>query len=292
MEPVTDHGKRGVRVATILNFRSDSPVSRSVFLLLFLPLFFVTVSAAAQERPAVETDAVVVAVDTVWSGAVELRRDILVKAGATLTIEPGTVVRVASGKTIWVDGQIRAEGSGSKRILFTTLAQESKARWHQLMVRKGRARLRFCDFEYADMAYHSHFTDVVIDNCIFRDNEIGIRFKGGPVVVRHSLFINNDYAVVPNFAEGEVVENVFSGNMVAILVRAQKGGGLEAHRNNFLSSSRFNLQMGELNMDEDIDVRDNWWGEEGPRATIFDDHQEPGIGKAVYAPAADKPFEL
>ncbi len=234
----------------------------------------------------------VIDVDTVWSGEVVVSKDVLVKQGFTLTIEPGTTVRFARERRIWVDGNIVAVGQPDKRILFTALEKNRENRWHQIMSEKGMARLVNCDFEYADMAFHCHFSDVLIENCSFSNNEIGIRFKGGPVLISKSLFEENVYGIVPNFAQGQVVENIFTGNSVGILVRAEKDGGLVIRHNNFFNNSKYNLQMGAFNMDEDVDARENWWGKEGPRNSIFDERQEDGVGRAVYEPYAEKAFEL
>src|SRR5512138_1806196 len=45
----------------------------------------------------------VITTDTVWQGDVTLQDDILVPAGVTLTIRPGTIVRVASAESTKTD---------------------------------------------------------------------------------------------------------------------------------------------------------------------------------------------
>jgi hypothetical protein len=40
------------------------------------------------------------------------------------------------------------------------------------------------------------------------------------------------------------------------------------------------------------DAKENWWGGGNPVDTIFDEKNEPGIGKVLYEPFAQKPFTL
>lgn len=78
--------------------------------------------------------------DTTWSGEVVLTKPIFVKSGATLTIDPGTIIRgqprtgpVVSGSQVGTPGalivsqtgQIKADGTSSNPIIFTTAAVDN-----------------------------------------------------------------------------------------------------------------------------------------------------------------------
>ena len=73
--------------------------ANSIVALLVLTLF---VPLTAANSSSITTD-------TVWSGNVVLDDDIIIAAGSTLTIEPGTVVDGGEGFTIEVAGSLQAE---------------------------------------------------------------------------------------------------------------------------------------------------------------------------------------
>ena len=114
-------------------------------------------------------------------------------------------------------------------------------------------------------------------------------FRGGWVEIERSVFTGNEFGIVPNLAVGSITGNHITENKVGILVRDEKDGNVSFAGNNIFNNSRFDLQMGEFNSGN-INVTNNWWGEKGP--SIFDEAQEPGIGRAVYEPYADKRFKV
>jgi hypothetical protein len=91
----------------------------------------------ADAQTVVSTDVVT---DTTWSGVVVLTKPIFVKSGATLTINPGTIVRgqprtaaVLAGSTVGTpgalvvtqNGQIVANGTANSPIIMTTAAVDN-----------------------------------------------------------------------------------------------------------------------------------------------------------------------
>ncbi|MGB6972913.1 MAG: right-handed parallel beta-helix repeat-containing protein, partial [Desulfobulbales bacterium] len=221
--------------------------------------------------------------DTTWDGEFIVPRKVTVLQGAILQIEPGSVVKFAEDRGMWVNGSIEAVGEPQKRILFTALNGTTDVHWHQLMVEKGRGDFINCDFEYANTALHSHDSQINVRSCTFLHNKKGSMFKGGRVEIRQSEFVNNEFGIVPNLAVGFVTGNVIKENKVGILVRDDKEGKVLFRFNHIYNNLRYDVQMGEFNSG-DIDVTNNWWGKDGP--VIFDERQESGIGRARYEPFA------
>jgi hypothetical protein len=108
-------------------------------------LSFATLAASLAVLPGISADAqTVVSTDvttnTTWNGVIVLTKPIFVKSGATLTIDPGTIVRgqprtaaVLAGSTVGTpgalvvtqDGQIVANGTANNPIIMTTAAVDN-----------------------------------------------------------------------------------------------------------------------------------------------------------------------
>jgi len=230
-----------------------------------------------------------VLVDTVWEGVILIPRRVNGAAGASITVRPGTVVRFAAHRGLWSNSDIYAVGEAERPILFTRRDEEP---WHQIMVEKARGIFRYCRFDGAETALHSHFSKIEVATCWFTDNRTGMMFKGGPVRIRDSIFRDNEFGIIPNLAVGEVSSCEITANRIGIMVKAEKGRGMAIHGNNIYANRRYNLKMGDLNVDEDVDVRRNWWGTPDPAATFYDARTEPGVGLGVFEPVAPAPFPV
>jgi parallel beta-helix repeat protein len=75
----------------------------------------------ATDLPVVEVSSNVVE-NTVWEtgNVFHLTSDITIGSAATLTIEPGAVVKFAAGRSLTVDGQLMADGTTENLIFFTS----------------------------------------------------------------------------------------------------------------------------------------------------------------------------
>ncbi len=229
-------------------------------------------------------------VDTSWEGEIHVPVKVTVAKGVKLTILPGTVVKFAKDRGIWANGDIEAIGEPDNRILFTAMEKTDEVYWHQFITEYATAKFAYCDFEYSDMAIHGHFSSIEVSDCLFRKNESGMRFRGGPVNIRRSVFVENNFGMVAYFARATVHDNLFTANDIGIMVRGERNNGLSFRQNNIHDNIRYNFRMGDFNNGEDVDARENWWGAGDPAATIYDDRNEPGIGMVLYEPYAPIKF--
>lgn len=234
-----------------------------------------------------------VPVDTTWEGLINLPQTIETKMGSTLTVRPGTIVQFGKGVSLWLYGSFEAVGTPEKRILFTADQQtDEQSYWDQITTEKNSAILKNVDFENANMALHSHFSNVEVDNCRFSKSESGFRARGGPISVTQSYFTKNVYGMVFYLAKGVVEKNIFTNNEMGILVRAERRGGMIVRENNIFDNSRYNMRMGDFNEGNNANAINNWWGEGDPAALIWDDKNEAGIGVVEYEPYAQTPFNF
>jgi hypothetical protein len=68
---------------------------------------------------------------TIWSeGTYQLSEDLLIEKDSTLTILPGSIIKVAPGKKIVVKGELFAAGSAVKPILFTSIYDRNDPSQH------------------------------------------------------------------------------------------------------------------------------------------------------------------
>jgi len=246
--------------------------------------------------------------DTVWSGTVKISEKVTVKAGVTLTIQPGTRVEIASQRGIWSNGAIVALGKPSRPIVFTRA--DDADLWHQIMLENTTGRFSHCIFEYSKNGVHVHASEVTITDSLFRYNESGAKLCGegreggekekqgaeergqGWVAITASRFEKNGFGLMPWHARGVVQDSVITGNKVGVLVRDQEFKDLAIRHNNIVQNSTYNLRMGDLNTGGGVDARQNWWGSTEPQATIYDERNEPGIGLVSFEPFAKEPFAL
>lgn len=229
--------------------------------------------------------------DISWLSGIYLKEPVTVY-GSTLEIAPDANIIFSKGAGLKISGgKILALGISDKRILFTSSDKNEAGLWDEILLdHAAGSEFSYCDFEYAAWAIHSHFTNLKIVNSRFIRNEGGIRFRSGPVEVRHSLFKENKVGIRSYFGNALIEENVIINNEIGIFVR-EKGSGLTIRKNNIFSNKSFNIRVGDFNT-EDVDARENWWGAGDPAAMIFDASQEPGIGKVIYAPYLKDPVKL
>ncbi|HHK60797.1 MAG TPA: hypothetical protein ENJ73_03605 [Desulfobacterales bacterium] len=174
---------------------------------------------------------------------------------------------------------------------FTALDGREPKSWNQISLEYAVGSvLEYCDFQYATWGLHVHYTPMTIAWCRFLDGDGGMRFRSGPYEIHDNLFARNRIGLRAYRATAVIRANVFRDNEIGIFVR-ERGGGLSITGNNLYNNERYNLRVGDFNV-EDVPAPRNWWGADGPAATIFDGRLEPGLGVARYEPAAAAPLAL
>lgn len=232
-----------------------------------------------------------ISIDTTWYGDIHIADSVNVYPGTTLSVAPGTKVIFSDGAGLSIKGKIAAEGRKDARIVFTASKKKETSEWDEISLEFATdSTFLHCDFEHATWGIHSHFTNLKVSGCTFKNNYGGIRFMSGPAEIGHSLFEGNHIGIRAYRGDALISENILTRNGIGIFIR-EKGGGLTIKRNNFISNADYNIRVGDFNT-EDVDARDNFWGSEGPSDTIFDDRKEPGIGRVIYEPNAWLPFNL
>jgi parallel beta-helix repeat protein len=229
--------------------------------------------------------------DTGWHGALKIEGDITVSAGAKLTVSPGTRVLFSKGAGLKVEGKIIAQGEEHAKIRFASVDGDGPEQWGEIHLDHATGSIfSHCVIQNATWALHVHFTDLTVDNCSIRQNKGGMRFTSGPMQIKNSLFTKNDIGIRAFRGNAIFSDNVITKNRIGIFVR-EKGSGLTITKNNLFGNADYNIRVGDFN-NEDVDARNNWWGNIDPKDMIFDERREPEIGYVRYEPFAKKPFSL
>ncbi|HWR57265.1 MAG TPA: right-handed parallel beta-helix repeat-containing protein [Thermodesulfovibrionales bacterium] len=229
--------------------------------------------------------------DTIWRGNIGIEGNIALVSGTNLAVLPGVNVSFSRNGGLKIRGRIMAIGGKNARITFTSVDPKAAGDWDEILLEHADGSVfSHCTFENATWALHTHFTDLQVENCLFARNYGGVRFRSGPLMVRHSIFTGNVIGLRAYMGNASILDNVITDNETGIFVR-EKGGGLTIARNNLFANRGYNIRVGDFN-DEDVDARDNWWGDAAPSETIFDGRREPGIGKVNFEPYAKEPFKI
>ncbi|OYV66357.1 MAG: hypothetical protein B7Z74_11265, partial [Deltaproteobacteria bacterium 21-66-5] len=192
--------------------------------------------------PAGAPEIIYIETDTTWSGDVRVAGIVHVRKSATLTILPGTRVLFAKrifpqtadshegfvGPGIRVEGRIVAAGTEENPILFTSEGTPAPASWDKILFTFSEGnRFDRCVFEGARYAFHSHFSGIEVRNCVFRDNEEGVRLGISRVRIEDSVFTRNLVRGI-NFRECRNVirRNLVYGNGDGIFLHSKTDGGL------------------------------------------------------------------
>ena len=244
--------------------------------------------------------------DTVWSGDVRIGGVVHVRKAATLTILPGTRVLFAKrtypqaadshegfiGPGIRVEGRLVAAGTEESPVLFTSEGTPAPGSWDKILFTFSEGnRFERVVFEGARYAFHSHFSGIEVRDCVFRDNEEGVRLGTSRVRIEGSVFTRNVVRGI-NFREcrNTIRRNLIYGNGDGIFLHSKTEGSV-LRENAIYGNRHFNLRLGDLH-ETDIDVSGNWWGtgdEDAVRRTIHDGSSTQGVGAARVAPVLSAP---
>ncbi len=145
----------------------------------------------------------VITQSTTWTSAnspYTLTADLIVTRGVTLTIEPGVVVKGASGAELLVWGHLEAVGTAAQPITFTSETDTGANQWGGLLFDGGTGNLEHVTVRYAGQSNSlNKHANITIKNVITGQVRIfgsTIRAVGGAYSVDHGLYIENGHVVV------------------------------------------------------------------------------------------------
>lgn len=171
-------------------------------------LLFLAVALSILGLTAMPVTAQVLTKDTAWSGTVTIAEDIVVPEGITLTIAPGTIIKIAQAEStktdpeylsplteITIRGSLRAEGNEAAPIAFLAETTGIPGNWAGILVDGGTASFRHCSIKDADTGLHVFSGTADLNNSLIRGNRYGVTAQGSGSHVRMTATTvrENDY---------------------------------------------------------------------------------------------------
>lgn len=239
------------------------------------------------------------AADTVWSGRIVLDHTVVVRKGATLTVNPGTRVEFLpkdgdgdgiGDLALRVEGRLLAAGTRREPIVFTSASADPKpSDWMFVILEFSRdSVVEHCRFSYAYSGLQVHYSTVQVRNCVFSGNVDGFRFSTANAVAENCLMEGNVNGIRYEERKGRtrVSRNVIRNNDIGIFCVTEAEDLTVFRDNNLEGNRRYNLKMGMLQK-RDISLPGNWWGTDKAgeiAATIYDGRSDPALGKVAFEP--------
>lgn len=242
-----------------------------------------------------------------WSGNVWLAGDVLLDPDAQLTILPGTRMRFLApaadapgltehpnfpGSELIVRGRLMAVGTPEQPIVFEAAeASAQAAAWGAINLEDSKeAVFEYCVFRQADSAIHSRDSNVYIEQSLFENNLVGIRFHDSQILIERNLLRNNHTAIRFHFGSPVICENQFIDNQVNLFVTAEPR---EYHieNNSFGEAADYQVVLGE-SVPEDLRVPRNYWHHTDPAALIgsfYDGRRSDYLGRVLFDPPRSAP---
>jgi len=141
--------------------------------------------------------------------------NIIIDTGTTLTIEPGTEVRIDPNKSIIVKGTLNAVGTEIDSIVFTN---NITSRWGTLSFQSGSTGiLKYCRIESAG----SGITAIGADSLLIQNNTIcnnyvnGILFESTPQanIINNIIYSNLKYGISTEYSDIKIKDNLIFNNL-------------------------------------------------------------------------------
>lgn len=244
--------------------------------------------------------------EQVWQGVVHVAGDVILAEDAHLTILPGTRVLFLPpgdddlflehpyfpGSELIVKGRITAIGMPAAPIVFAAVDPVAGAgSWGAVNIEGSpEAIFEYCLFRQADSAVHSRDAQVYIEESIFEDNLVAIRFHSTELLVEHNLLRNNHTAIRFHFGSPVICENRFEGNRVNLFITSHPRD-YRIENNTFGAATDYQVTFGE-EVPDDVQLSGNYWGPidaDALQATFFDGQRADYLGRVRVDPVRSSP---
>jgi len=160
-----------------------------------------------------------------------LEQDFFVNENATLTIDPGVVIKVANNRSFYVEGKLIAQGRANQHIIFTSIYdlsensidQAHSGDWYGIKLSGDNSHLEYVDIKFAGKKNYHNFKDaalviighnhVIHHNFISGSDSDGIHLYVAFASVRYNLIESSDgNGISTNEGKSEISYNIIQKN--------------------------------------------------------------------------------
>lgn len=271
---------------------------------LLFGICFLLTACLAEKIPAVRGS---LHGEIVWQGDILIAEDVVLEEDARLTILPGTRVRFLPaeadgggwsehphfpGNELIIKGQVHALGTAEAPIIFEAVQPGAAAGfWGAInLVGSSEAIFEYCIFRQADSALHSWDSQVYVEQSLFENNLVGIRFNESEILIEHNLLRNNHTGVRFHFGSPVICENEFAGNAVNLFVTSHPRD-YHIENNTFGHPAEYHVVFGE-EVPEDVKLLRNYWVQKPLSSLVdsfYDGHRSAYLGKVLFEPQRTSP---
>jgi parallel beta-helix repeat protein len=237
-----------------------------------------------------------------WSGERRIAEFVVIPAGVTLRLSPGTTLRFAfvdrdgdgiGDAGMHVLGRIEAVGTPGAPVTFTSAEDAPQpGDWQGLVFDNSSGNVfTDCRLEYAQHALHAHFSSARLERCRLERNIEGTRLGNSSFAIERCLVRGNESKGLNFFAcSNRIRNNLITGNADGIfLFEADADSVVES--NNILGNRRYDVRLGDFYRGGKR-LGANWFGTADTaaiRARVFDGEDDPALGPLEFT-AAPAPF--
>ncbi len=184
-------------------------IKKAALLVLFLALLVLPSFASADTI--INSSNNYISEDTVWNMAGSpyiLFNTVWVRGPATLTIEPGVIVKFAgnySGINVF-DGNIVAEGTAENPIYFTSINDSSIGSWGLNIARSPHSSFSHLNMRYSYGGIFMWDSIVLVDNINIENSDQGVAMAGrGELTVTNSTFKNIENNAIAGYQNSSLI---------------------------------------------------------------------------------------
>ena len=205
---------------------------------------------------------------------------LVVKPGATLTMNAGTVVWFRSLGLI-VKGELQILGTRDDPVRISSLGTSS---WKGIFLDRSHSKntINYCTISDAEFGFRASNSTVSIQNSQFQDNVWGIVMEESHGKISGSLIRTSAKSGIAArktqllVRDSVITENSFGG----FLLESSKA---RIEQNNILNNGGWEIKV--LDKTGSVKAAKNWWGNEDPA-------QKEIIGPVAFQPALKAPIEF
>ncbi|MBW2452669.1 MAG: right-handed parallel beta-helix repeat-containing protein [Deltaproteobacteria bacterium] len=276
------------------------------FALLWILICFSLPAGCRQEKnvPVIRGD---LTGNIVWSGLVQIAGDVILTDGSSLVIQPGTRIQFLPSEAdsntfvehpyfpaseLIVRGRLLAIGTAEQPIVFESADPMSgPGAWGAINVEGSpEAVFEYCHFLQADSAVHSRDSQVYIEQSLFEDNQVGIRFHSSQILIENNLLRNNQTAIRFHFDAPVICNNRFETNGINLFITSYPKD-YRIENNQFGKPREYQVVLGE-EVPDDVHMANNYWdglNADQVHAQIYDGQRSEYLGRVIVEPMMTSP---